>query len=111
MEIVRLHTISVALHATSYLLIPVAIEAGDPSDDRAPWTRQRGSLTAAQSDVLCRHMAASLDVVEQVRALAHGAFTDADLGGDDEESSPPDDIVSLVRWCAVRCTGGRVYWW
>jgi hypothetical protein len=56
-------------------------------------------------------MAASLDVVEQVRALAHGAFTDADLGGDDEESSPPDDIVSLVRWCAVRCTGGRVYWW
>jgi hypothetical protein len=111
MEIVRLHALSVALHSTSYLLIPVAIEADDPGGERAPWTRQRGSLTAAQSDVLFRQAAASLDVAEQVRALAHGAFTDADLGGDDEESFSPDDIVSRVRWRAVRCTGGRVYWW
>ena len=111
MEIVRLHTISVALHSTSYLLIPIAIDAGDLGGDRAPWTRQRGSLTAAQGDVLFRQAAASLDVVEQVRALAHGVFTDADLGGDDEESFSPDDIVSLVRWRSVRCTGGRAYWW
>jgi hypothetical protein len=111
MEIVRLHTVSVALHSTSYLLIPIAIDARDPSDDGAPWPRQRGSLTAAQSDVLFRQAAASLDVAEQVRALARGEFTDADVGGNDEESSPPDEIVSLLRWRAVQCTGGRVYWW
>jgi hypothetical protein len=111
MEIVRLHALSVALHSTSYLLIPVAIEADDPGGERAPWARQRGSLTAAQGDVLFRQAAASLDVAEQVRALAHGAFTDADLGGDEESSFSPDDIVSRVRWRAVRCTGGRVYWW
>jgi hypothetical protein len=111
MEIVRLHTLSVAINPASCLLIPVSIDADDPGGERAPRTQQRGSLTPAQSNMLFRHAAASLDVAEQVRALAHGAFTDADVGGDDDESPLPDDIVSLARCRAARCTGGRVYWW
>jgi hypothetical protein len=111
MDIVRLHTISVALHSSSYLLIPVTIESGDPSDNRASWTRHRGALTQAQGDVLFRYAEASLAVAEQVRALAHGIFSDADLGGEAGDSLPSDDIVSRVGWGATRCTGGRVYWW
>lgn len=111
MEIVRLHTISVPLDSTSYLLVPVAIDAGEADGDRARCTRQHGSLTPAQSAVLFCHAVASPDVAEQVRALAHGEFTDADVGGDREELSTPDDVVSFVHWRRIRCTGGRVYWW
>lgn len=111
MEIMRLHTITVPLYSTSYLLIPVVIDARDSGGDRAPWPRQRGSLTADQSDVLFRQAAASLDVAEQMCACAHSVFTDADMGGDEEASSTSDEVVSHVWWHAVQCTGGCVYWW
>jgi hypothetical protein len=112
MEIVRLHTVSVHIHPDSYLVIPLRIDAGDASGDRAPLTWRRASLTPAQGDVLYREAAAFREVAEQVRALARGGFAVTDLGGDAEElPSHPDEIVSVADHREVRCTGGRVYWW
>jgi hypothetical protein len=112
MEGERLHTISVSVCPDSYLIIPVRIDTDDEIGGCAPWTRQRGSLTPAQSDVLYRHAAAFRDVAEQIRALARGEFTSADLGGDDAAAPlPPDKNVRIAHRRDVRCTGGRVYWW
>jgi hypothetical protein len=113
MKIVRLHTVSVHIRSSSSLVIPVPIEVGyvrETISDSAEWSSRCGSLTPAQGDVLYRQVASHPDVVEQVRALAMGNFTDADLGDGDEEWPPhPDEIVNIPQQRAVRRTGGRVY--
>jgi hypothetical protein len=111
MDTGRFHTVSVRIYPLSCLIIPVPLDAGVPPDDRAPWTPLRGSLTPAQGEMLLRHTLVSLDVAEQVRALARGAFTGADVGGEREEEAPPDTTVGIDRWRTARCTGGRAYWW
>jgi hypothetical protein len=111
MDTGRFHTVSVPIYPVSCLIISVPLDADAPHDDRGPWTPLRGSLTPAQGDALFRHATASLDVAEQVRALAHGAFTGADVGGVGEEDAPLDETVSVARWRTARCTGGRAYWW